>query len=97
MPQLPEIYAQDLRRGRVSIKDAAVENCAKEADYMNLVDSIAQMSMDMSAVKLQQNLQTTMLKKAMDTETQLAGNLIEMMDSVPHFSGENGSLLDVRA
>lgn len=64
---------------------------------MNLVDSIAQMSMDMSAVKLQQNLQTTMLKKAMDTDTQLASGLIEMMDSVPHFSGEKGLLLDVRA
>lgn len=64
---------------------------------MNLVDSIAQMSMDLSAFKLQQNLQTTMLKEAMDTDTKLASDLIEMMDSVPHFSGENGSLLDVRA
>lgn len=64
---------------------------------MNLVDSIAQMSMDLSAFKLQQNLQATMLKEAMDTDTKLASDLIEMMDSVPHFSGENGSLLDVRA
>lgn len=64
---------------------------------MNLVDSIAQMSMDLSAFKLQQNLQTSMLKEAMDTDTKLASDLIEMMDSVPHFSGENGSLLDVRA
>ena len=64
---------------------------------MNLVDSIAQMSMDLSAFKLQQNLQTAMLKEAIDTDTQLANDLIEMMDSVPHFSGENGSLLDVRA
>lgn len=64
---------------------------------MDLVNSIAQMSMDLSAVKVQQNLETTMLKKAMDTNTELASNLIDMMDSIPKFGGEKGSLLDVRA
>ena len=64
---------------------------------MDLVNSIAQMSMDMSAVKFQQNLETTLLKQAMDTNTELAGNLIDMMDSIPKFSGDNGLLLDVRA
>lgn len=64
---------------------------------MDLVNSIAQMSMDLSAVKVQQSLETTMLKKAMDTNTELADNLIDMMDSIPKFGGEKGSLLDVRA
>lgn len=64
---------------------------------MDLVTSIAQLSMDMSAAKTQQSLETAVLKKAMDTNTELVGSLIDMMDSIPKFSGDNGSLLDVRA
>lgn len=64
---------------------------------MDLVNSIAQMSMSMSAAKFQQNLQTTMLKKAIESNTDLVTNLIQMMDSVPRFAGENGSILNVRA
>ncbi len=64
---------------------------------MNLVDSIANMAMDMSAAKFQQNVQLTMMKKTMETTTDQAQGIIEMMDSVPHFAGANGSLLDVRA
>lgn len=64
---------------------------------MNLVNSIATMAMDMSAAKFQQNVQLTMMKKTMDTTATQAQGIIEMMDSVPHFPGANGSLLDVRA
>ena len=64
---------------------------------MNLVDSIAQMSMSMSAARFQQDLQMTMMKKTMESTADLASNLIDMMDSVPKFAGDNGLLLDVRA
>lgn len=64
---------------------------------MNLVDSIAQMSMSMSAVKFQQDLNMTMMKKSMESTAELASNLINMMDSVPVFPGDNGFLLNVRA
>ncbi|MCH5347843.1 MAG: YjfB family protein [Oscillospiraceae bacterium] len=64
---------------------------------MNLVDSIAQMSMDMSAIRFQHDLGLTMMKKAMETSADLANNLIDMLDSVPKFAGDNGTLLDVRA
>ena len=64
---------------------------------MNLVDSIAQMSMSMSAAKFQQGVELSMMKKSMETSADLASNLIDMMDSVPKFQGDNGLLLDVRA
>ena len=64
---------------------------------MNLVDSIAQLSMNMSAVKFQQDLSISMMKEAMETSVDLANGLIDMMDSVPKFPGDNGFLLDVRA
>ena len=64
---------------------------------MNLVDSIAQMSMNMSAAKFQQDLQITMMKKSMESSVDLANGLIDMMNSVPKFAGDNGLLLDVRA
>lgn len=64
---------------------------------MELSNSIAQMAMDMSAARTQQGLQMAMLKKTMDTSTEMASSLISMMGSVPVFPGENGSLLNVRA
>ncbi len=64
---------------------------------MNLVNSIANMAMDMSAAKFQQDVHLTMMKKTMDTTATQAQGIIEMMDAVPHFAGANGSLLDVRA
>ena len=64
---------------------------------MNLVDSIVQMSMNMSAARFQQDLQMTMMRKTMESTADLASNLIDMMDSVPKFAGDNGLLLDVRA
>ena len=64
---------------------------------MDLTASIAQMSTSMSAAKLQMNINTSMTKKAMDTTAQMANGIIKMMDSVPKFAGEKGSILDVRA
>ena len=60
--------------------------------------SIAQMSMYMNQANLQQNISTGVMKKAMDTSTQLAQNLIEMMpDSPTAFSGDVGAIFDARA
>lgn len=63
---------------------------------MDLVNSIAEMSMTMSAVKTQQSVEIAVMKKAMDTNTEMASDLLDAM-SVPRFSGENGALLNVRA
>lgn len=63
---------------------------------MEIVNSIAEMSMTMSAVKTQQSLELAVMKKAMDTSTELASNLLDSM-SVPAFPGNNGALLNVRA
>lgn len=63
---------------------------------MELVNSIAEMSMSMSAAKTQQSLEIAMMKKTMDTSTEMVSNLLDTM-SVPVFPGENGSLLNVRA
>lgn len=64
---------------------------------MELSNSIASLAMDMSAAKFQQNLQTAVLKKSIDSSTDMMMGLIKMIDSVPKFSGENGSILNVRA
>lgn len=63
---------------------------------MDLVNSIAEMSMTMSAVKTQQSVEIAVMKKAMDTNTEMASDLLDAM-SVPVFPGENGALLNVRA
>lgn len=63
---------------------------------MDLVNSIAEMSMTMSAVKTQQSVEIAVMKKAMTTSTEMASDLLDAM-SVPTFPGENGSLLNVRA
>ena len=63
---------------------------------MDLVNSIAEMSMTMSAVKTQQSVEIAVMKKAMDTNTEMASDLLDAM-SVPRFAGENGALLNVRA
>ena len=64
---------------------------------MDLVNSIAQMSMSMSQASLQQNVQTSMLKKAMDGNAAMMDGVLRMLDSVPSFAGANGSILNVRA
>lgn len=63
---------------------------------MELVNSIAEMSMTMSAMKTQQSLEIAMMKKTMDVSTEMVSDLLDTM-SVPTFPGENGSLLNVRA
>lgn len=63
---------------------------------MELVNSIAEMSMTMSAVKTQQSIETAVMKKAMDVSTEMVSDLFDAM-SVPVFPGENGALLNVRA
>lgn len=63
---------------------------------MDLVNSIAEMSMAMSATKTQQSVEIAVMKKAMNTSTEMASSLLDAM-SVPVFPGENGSLLNVRA
>lgn len=63
---------------------------------MELANSIAEMSMTMSAMKTQQSVELAVMKKAMDTSTEMVSNLLEVM-SAPVFPGENGALLNVRA
>lgn len=63
---------------------------------MELVNSIAEMSMTMSAVKTQQSVELAVMKKTMDVSTEMVSDLLDAM-SVPTFPGENGSLLNVRA
>ena len=64
---------------------------------MDMVTSIANMSMAMSAAKFQQDLGLTMMKKTMEANTDMINGKLDMADSVPHFPGANGSILDVRA
>ena len=63
---------------------------------MELVNSIAEMSMTMSAMKTQQSVEIAVMKKTMDVSTEMVSDLLDAM-SVPTFPGENGSLLNVRA
>ena len=63
---------------------------------MDMVTSIANMSMAMSAAKFQ-DLGLTMMKKTMEANTDMINGILDMADSVPHFPGANGSILDVRA
>lgn len=62
-----------------------------------MVDSIAAMSMNMSAAKLQMNVGVSLTKKVMDTQEAQAAGLLEMMDaassSIP--AGDLGQILDV--
>ena len=64
---------------------------------MDMVTSIANMSMAMSAAKFQQDLGLTMMKKSMEANVDMINGVLDMANSVPHFPGANGSLLDVRA
>lgn len=64
---------------------------------MEISNSIATMAMNMSAAKFQQDVQMSVLKKSMDSSVDLMNGLLDMMNSVPKFSGAKGSILDVRA
>ncbi len=62
---------------------------------MDMMSSIADMSMAMSATKVQQQLSTSLLKKAMDTEQTAAAQLFDSMPA--SFPGENGYIFDATA
>lgn len=61
---------------------------------MEMVNSIAEMSMTMSAMKTQQSVELAVMKKTMDVSTEMVSDLLE---DLPVFPGENGALLNVRA
>ncbi len=59
---------------------------------------IAAMSIDMSLYNVQSQVNVSLLKGAMDSQESQAASLIsQMMPSVPNFSQDLGSLLDIRA
>lgn len=58
---------------------------------MDLTMNIAAMSMSMKSAQLQQAVDVSLLKKAMNTEQELAAATIESLQSLP----EPGRLLDV--
>lgn len=62
---------------------------------MDMMSSIADMSMAMSATKVQQQLSTSMLKKAMETEQAAVAQIFESMP--PAFPGENGYIFNATA
>lgn len=63
----------------------------------SMVDSIAAMSMNMSAAKLQQDVGIGMMKKVMDVQETQEAALMKMLDaagsSIP--AGDIGQILDV--
>lgn len=68
---------------------------------MDMNTSIAQLSMGMSANKLQQGIGVSLMKKAMDTNAQAVENLLGMMDNSSSgavaFAGDVGAMFDARA
>ena len=66
---------------------------------MDLSTSVAQLSMNMSSTRLQQQLGTSVMKKALDVSSELALGALEMLDksSPAAFSGDVGAIFDVRA
>lgn len=66
---------------------------------MDMSTSIAQLSMDMSAVKFQNQLGTSVLKKSLDVTSELAAGQLKMLDnsSAVAFSGDIGAIFDARA
>ena len=62
-----------------------------------MATSIASMATAMKASQVQQNVQTSVLKKTMDTQEQLGAGIVKMMNEMPKFSGENGFLFDAIA
>lgn len=66
---------------------------------MDLSTSVAQLSMNMSSTRFQQQLGTSVMKKALDVSSELALGTLEMLDksSPAAFSGDVGAIFDVRA
>ncbi|MGN0665448.1 MAG: YjfB family protein [Huintestinicola sp.] len=59
--------------------------------------SIASMAMGMHQTNLMASINTSVMKKAMETTENQAQCIIEMAQALPKFNGEIGSVLDVRA
>ncbi len=68
---------------------------------MDMQTSIAAMATSMTQATLMNNVNTSMMKKVMDTSTDMASQLIESMSvstqNVQTFAGDVGHVLDVRA
>ena len=66
---------------------------------MEISNSIATMAMSMSQDSLQQNINTSMMKKTMDTQESMAAQLLEMMNTSPAraFGSDIGAIFDARA
>lgn len=63
----------------------------KGRSFMDLIMSIAAMSVNMKSAQLQQDVSVAMLKKAMNAQEALGESIVEMMPPAP----EPGRLLDV--
>lgn len=66
---------------------------------MEMSNMIATMAMNMSNASLQQNINTSMMKKSMETKESMAAQLLQMMDTSPAraFGSDIGAMFDVRA
>ncbi len=68
---------------------------------MDLSQSIANMSMEMSNARLAQGIQTSVMRKAMDAQTSGAAALINSFNQTASraqaFAGDNGFLFDAQA
>jgi len=65
---------------------------------MEIQNYIAEMSMGLSQAELMRGVSTTMLKKAIDSDAQMASQLMETApaQNVQAFPGDVGSILDIR-
>lgn len=67
---------------------------------MDMATCIADMSISMAQTKAMNNVGIAMFKKVMDTDSQMASELIDNMmpaSNSASFAGEIGNVLDVRA
>ncbi len=64
---------------------------------MGLSDYIASVATDMKATNLQMNVGNALMSKAMDVTETAAAGIIDMMDDIPTFPGDVGSLFNARA
>ena len=64
---------------------------------MDITNMIANLSMDLSATKVQSQIQTSLLKKALDTNENMAVELLDTMqvtnELVPNFEGTINKLV----
>ena len=65
---------------------------------MEMANSIASMATAMSSARTVQNVETAVMKKAMDSQQELANGMLKALDAAaPKFAGENGFLFDAIA